>query len=121
MPHTFVFRGTTERNPRLGPEATHFVTVKGAKRQIRRPKIDGLIFGFMEAPEGIVITQVDEVALRKRIVVQRKRHVEGGGLGPNGRNIGDKAAARVLEDVLAANKDLRRNLEAKRGKLRGSR
>jgi hypothetical protein len=120
MMHTFVFRGTIERNPRLSPDATHFVTLKGVKRRIRRPKIDGLIFGFMEAPEGIVITQVDDLPLRGRVVIQRKRHVEGGGLGPSGRNIGDKAAARVLEDVIAANKGLRGHLEAKRSKLRDS-
>jgi len=119
MRHTFVFRGTTERNPHLGPEATHFVTVKGVKRRIRRPKIDGLIFGFMEAPEGIVITQVDDLPLRRRVVFHRRRHVEGGGLGPSGRDIGDRAAARVVEDVIAANGGLRGSLEAKRSKLGG--
>ena len=120
MRHTFVFRGTTEINPRLRVDATHFPTVKGVQCKIRRPKSTGLVFGFVEAPEGMAISQVDDIPLRTRVVIDTKRHLEGGGLGPNGRNIGDKAAARVLSDVMRANRSLAPLLKRRAAKLRGT-
>ena len=118
--HTFVFRGTVELNPDLDPWATHFINQTGAPTEIRQPNIDGLVFGFMEAPEGLVVTQVDEILLRHRFLVDPTRHLEGGGLGPNGKNIGEEAAAAVLGDAIAANSELASHFEAKRGKLRMS-
>lgn len=115
--HTLVFRGTVERNPESDPSATHFIKVDGTPAAIRKPKTPGLIFGFMEAPEGIVISHVDEHRLGATVKVDRDRHV-GGGLGPNGKNIDDKRARAILDDIAKRNPGFTRTVEAKRGKLR---
>ena len=116
--HTFVFLGTTELNPRINLRAPFFINRHAGHTPIRRPKLDGLVFGFMEAPEGIVVTQVDEVPLKKRIPVVARRHLEGGGLGPSGRDVGEDAARNVISDVIAHNPTLKPRISEKRSKLR---
>jgi len=113
--HTFVHRGKLEHNPRLAPDATHFVTDKGVRRRIRRPKLDGIIFGFQDTPNGIALTQVDEVRLPKPVLI-RPAHYRGlKGLGPGGGDIGDDAARLMLGDAIraSANRTIRARLRRK--------
>jgi 5-methylcytosine-specific restriction endonuclease McrA len=111
--HTFVHRGTLEHNRNLPPNATHFITAKGRRRGIRSPNLDGIIFGFQDTPEGIALTQVDEIRLSTRVPIRRAHYAGLKALGPNGGDIGDRSARLMLEDAARANPTLRALLRKK--------
>jgi hypothetical protein len=115
--HTFVFLGTTESNPDIQASARYFINTRGSRSAVRRPKHPGIVFGFMEGPKGPEISHVDELRLQTPVVIQRKRHLEGGGLSPHGRNIGIRAAERSLSDAIEANPRLALRLRAKLARL----
>src|ERR1044071_3075546 len=98
--NTFVFRGTIERNPSLPINASHFITVDGRRVRIRVPKVDGLQFGFVEAADGGALATVGDGNLANVVGIDRLRHLESGGLGPNGRNVGSRAARNALADAI---------------------
>jgi hypothetical protein len=76
------------------------------------PKVDGIVFGYMEkGKEGLrtedafYAVAVDDVVLQSPLKLDRSRHTDGKGFGPTASQFGDRAAQALLEDVIKANQD----------------
>lgn len=118
--HTFVYRGSIEQNSELDVSATHFITQEGRESAVRQPKVEGLVFSFVESPNGRMVTHVDDVRLNHHVRIEQQRHLEGGGLSPSGKDIGEDAARNVLQDAVSRNGEQEAALSPKFGKLRES-
>jgi HNH endonuclease len=116
--HTFVFRGKLEHNAGLRPNATHFRTATGKRWPIRKPKRDGIVFGFVNTAEGWAVTQLDEVPLSQPVPLKRIHYSGLLGLGPNGGDIGEGAARLLFRDIVRGNSTLRALLLPKAAKIR---
>jgi len=76
----------------------------------RPPEVDGVFFGYMER-QGKTFVAVRaqygelDVVVRHAVLLDRARHTDGKGFGPNPSRFGDDSASRLLADMIAANPD----------------
>ena len=76
------------------------------------PKVDGLVFGFMEKPgldldHRYFAVRVEDVVLDHEVQLVACLHTDRKGHGPKPTQFGDESARRLLEDMMEENPEQR--------------